>query len=54
MVKPPVTLIEVLIDEEEDSVETETFWVTPTVYLRVPADLDTKLVAAVVDAICRC
>ena len=54
MVAPAVTLIELLVDDEEESVETETFWVTPAVYLRVPTDADVDLVSAVIDAICAC
>lgn len=49
-----VTLIELLVDDDEGSVETEVLWVTPTVYLRVPTDADSDLIAAIVDAICEC
>ncbi|MEZ4320787.1 MAG: hypothetical protein R3F61_25115 [Myxococcota bacterium] len=44
----------VVVDDEESAVETEIWWVTDTVYLRVPVDLDPELLAALVDAICRC
>lgn len=47
-----ISLIELVL--EEDDAPTVTFAVTETVHLRVPVDIDPDLVAAVVDAICRC
>ena len=48
------TLIELLVDDPEVEVETETYWVTRTVWLRVPIEHDDDMVDAVVEAICAC
>lgn len=48
-----ILLIELLVDDL-DAEATEIWCVTPTVHLRVPKDADSELVAAIIDAICRC
>jgi hypothetical protein len=49
-----VKFVEVVVADEQSPVEMETWWVTETLFLRVPVDLDPDLLAALVDAICRC
>ena len=48
------TFVEVDVSDEESADENEVWWVTDTLYLRVHVDLDPELLAALVDAICRC
>lgn len=50
----PVTVVELVVVDPDDGGAVETWRVTPTVYLRVSAHADERLVAAVVDAICAC
>jgi hypothetical protein len=47
-----VRLVELIL--EPDDTPRVTFAVTDSVHLCVPVDIDPDLVAAIVDAICRC
>lgn len=54
MHRSEVTFVEVVVADLEPTVEVVTWWVTETVYLRAPADLDIDILCALIDAICQC
>ncbi len=46
-----ITFVEVVVADGEPTVEAETWWVTDTVYLRVPVDIDPELLATLVEGV---
>lgn len=58
MDKGEIQFVEVFVEDvpvEDDDLEpTETYWVTESIYLRVPTDFDTRLLIALIDTICAC